>query len=130
MQLQHTALYAAMLGLMMIVLRMIVTIMRAKTGISIEHNGNMALAERIRWHGNFIKNVPMALILMGLAETGGASPTLLNASGVILIVSRILHPFGLKHDNAKAVLRIVSGVGTTLSILLCIGAILWQLYSK
>jgi uncharacterized protein len=130
MQLQHTALYAAMLGLMIIVLRMIVTIMRAKTGISIEHNGNMALAERIRWHGNFIENVPMALILMGLAETGGASPTLLNASGVILIVSRILHPFGLKHDNAKAVLRIVSGVGTTLSILLCIGAILWQLYSK
>jgi uncharacterized protein len=130
MQLQHTAFYAAILGLMMIVLRMIVTIMRAKTGISIEHNGNMALAERIRWHGNFIENVPMALILMGLAETGGASSTLLNASGIILLISRILHPFGLKHDNAKAVLRIVSGVGTTLSILLCIGAILWQLYSK
>jgi uncharacterized protein len=130
MQLEHTALYAAILGLMMIVLRMIVTIMRAKTGISIEHNGNMALAERIRWHGNFIENVPMALILMGLAESGGASPTLLNASGIILVISRILHPFGLSHDNANAVLRIVSGLGTTLAILLCIGVILWQLYAK
>lgn len=126
MQFQTTALYAALLAIVMIALRTIVTIMRAKTGISIEHNGNMALAERIRWHGNFIENVPVALILMGAAEAGGASPMLLNASGAILLVSRLLHPLGLRHDNAKAPLRIISGIGTTLAMVLTIGFILWQ----
>ena len=125
MQLQTTALYAALLGILMIVLRTIVTVMRAKTGISIEHNGNMALAERIRWHGNFIENVPMALILMAAAEVGGAPSALLNASGIILLAARIAHPFGLRHENAKAPLRIISGLGTTAAMLLTIGFILW-----
>lgn len=126
MQLQTTALYTALLAIMMIVLRTVVTIRRAKTGISIEHNGDMALAERIRWHGNFIENVPMALILLAVAEVGGAPAMLLNASGAILVVSRLLHPLGLRHDNAKAPLRIVSGIGTTAAMVLTIGFILWQ----
>lgn len=127
---QTTAFYAALLAVLMIVLRTIVTVVRAKTGISIEHNGNMALAERIRWHGNFIENVPMALILMGAAETGGAPLMLLNASGGILLVSRLLHPLGLRHDNAKAPLRIISGIGTTLAMVLTIGFILWRQFAN
>lgn len=127
MQLQTTALYTALLAIVMIVLRTVVTIRRAKTGISIEHNGDMALAERIRWHGNFIENVPMALILMAAAEAGGAPAMLLNASGAILVISRLLHPFGLRHDNTKAPLRIIAGVGTTAAMVLTIGFILWQL---
>lgn len=130
MIIQTTAFYAALLAIVMIALRTIVTVRRANTGISTEHNGDMALAERIRWHGNFIENVPMALILMAAAETGGASPMLLNASGAILLASRLLHPFGLRHDNAKAPLRIVSGIGTTLAVAICIGAIFWQIYSR
>ena len=126
MHMQTTALYAALLAIVMMVLRTLVTIVRARTGISIDHNGNMALAERIRWHGNFIENVPMALILMGAAETGGAPTMLLNASGSILLAARLAHPFGLRHDNAKAPLRIISGIGTTASMLLTIGYILWQ----
>ncbi len=130
MTLQITAFYAALLGIMMIVLRMVVTIVRARTNISIHHGDNLHLAERIRWHGNFIENVPMALILMGLAEAGGASVTLLTSAGAILVVSRLLHPFGLRHDNAKNPIRIVSGIGTTLAVAICIGAIFWQIYSR
>jgi len=120
-----TALYAALLGLMMIVLRMIVTVMRAKTGISIHHGDNIHLAERIRWHGNFIENVPMALLLMALVEAQDAPAWLLNASGGLLLVSRVMHPFGLRHDRAATPLRIVSGIGTTAAMLLCIGYVAW-----
>lgn len=120
-----TALYAALLGLMMIVLRMIVTVMRAKTGISIHHGDNIHLAERIRWHGNFIENVPMALLLMALVEAQDVPAWLLNASGGLLLVSRVMHPFGLRHDRAATPLRIVSGIGTTAAMLLCIGYVAW-----
>lgn len=126
MQFQITALYAAILAVMMIVLRTIVTVRRAKTGISIHHGDDMLLAERIRWHGNFVENVPMAVILMGLAEIGGASQELLHSAGGALVASRLLHPFGLRHDKAATPSRIISGVGTTAAMLVCIGFILWQ----
>jgi uncharacterized protein len=126
MQLQTTSLYASILALMLVVLSAMVIAARAKTKISIYHGENASLAVQIRRHGNFIEYVPMALIVMGLAEAGGASPLLLNSAGVILTASRLIHPFGLRHDKADTMPRIIGGTGTLIAILLCAGAILWQ----
>jgi uncharacterized protein len=127
MQMQITALYAAILALILVVLSVMVIAMRAQTKIALYHGDNLRLAERIRKHGNFTEYVPMALILMGLAEAGGARPVLLHAAGVILVASRLIHPLGIHHDKADALPRIVGGSGTLIAILLCTGAILWQL---
>jgi uncharacterized protein len=69
-----TGLYAIPLTLMMIGLSTHITMLRAKTGISIMDGGNTTLAERIRRHGNFIETVPMILLLMTLAELQGTAP--------------------------------------------------------
>ncbi|MEZ5789449.1 MAG: MAPEG family protein [Nitratireductor sp.] len=117
MTLHITALYAAVLALLMIALSTWVTLLRAKLQISILHGDSMALAERIRMHGNFIENVPMALIIMGLAETGGAPTTWVNAVGIMLVVGRLLHPLGMQHDKAATFTRIAGGLMTTLAVL-------------
>jgi uncharacterized protein len=115
-----TSLYAAPLALLAIGLSTHVTMLRAKTGISILDGGNMHLAERIRRHGNFTETVPVILLLMLLAELGGVGHMWLHASGSLSIVGRILHAAGLKHDYAKSPLRIAGGMSTTLATLIMI----------
>jgi len=126
MTLATTGIYAAILGIMFIVLRINVTIERAKTGISIMHRDNMVLAEKMRRFGNFIETVPFSLILLAIVETTGASTTILHAVGGLLLASRVLHPFGLNSENGKNPLRIVSGLMTSLSFAIASGFIFWS----
>ena len=121
-----TSVYAAILGLVAIFLSFHVIQLRAKSRVSLLDGGNTALKERIRRHGNFTEYVPLALILMGLAEAGGASATWLHVIGGILVVSRLIHPFGIKHDNASAPARIIGASGTQIAMLIAIGLIGWQ----
>ncbi|MCF6320593.1 MAG: MAPEG family protein [Rhizobiaceae bacterium] len=125
MTLAITGIYAAILGIMFVVLRINVTIERAKTGISIMHQDNMVLAEKMRRFGNFIETVPFALVLLAIVETTGASTAILHSVGALLLASRLLHPFGLNAENGKNPLRIVSGLMTTLSFAIASGYILW-----
>ena len=126
MTFQITSAYAAILGLVAIFLSFHVIRMRAKTKVSLLDGDNMALKECIRRHGNFTEYVPLTLILMGFAEAGGASFTWLHAIGGILLVSRLIHPFGIKHDNGSAPPRILGAAGTQIAMLLAMGLIGWQ----
>ena len=126
MTFQITSVYAAVLGLVAIFLSFQVIQMRAKTKISLLDGDNNALKECIRRHGNFIEYVPLALILMALAEGGGATPGWLHTIGGVLLVSRLIHPFGIKYDNGAAPARIIGAAGTQIAMLLAIGLIGWQ----
>ncbi len=121
-----TGLYASLLALLLIVLGARVSILRARTGVSILHGDNMELAERIRIHANLAESLPVALILMGIAEAQGASATVMHSMGIILLVSRLVHPFGIRHDKANEVLRGVGSAGTTIAQLIAIGYIAWR----
>ena len=59
------------------------------------------------------RSVPTALILMMLAEGMGTPATWLHVSGALLLIGRVVHPFGLVPDNAGHPLRYV-GNGTNL----------------
>lgn len=125
MTLHITSLYASVLGLMMIGLSLAVSVKRGKTGIAILHGDNMDLAITMRRYGNFIEVVPFGLLLLALMEAGGASSTLVHLSGALLLVSRILHPFGLTVTNPKHPLRIVGGVLAQISALIAIAFLVW-----
>lgn len=127
MTLPITSIYAAALAVILLALTYHVIFGRAKTGVSILHGGDMALATRMRRHGNFVETVPLALIVMALAELGGANATALHVAGVLLVLGRIAHPIGLDPDVATKPLRIIGGVASHLSIALCAGLIAWQL---
>ena len=120
MQLEITSLYAAVATILFLVLTYRTIIMRANKKISILHNGDMDLALRMRQHGNFIENVPLALILMGIVEIQGAGNVWLHTIGILLIVARIMHPIGLKIENPAHPLRILGGLGTHAALLIAV----------
>ena len=115
---------------MMIGLYAYVSALRARTSTSILDGGNIALAERIRRHGNFIENVPMALLLMVFAEAGGTAPIWIHAAGLGLIGGRILHPIGLHHDRPTAFARIAGGSLTWISMLISMANIVINQWAR
>jgi uncharacterized protein len=96
------------------------------TGVSFGDGGNALLLQRIRQHGNCAEWSAIMLILMILAEGMGTPAMWLHISGVLLLVGRIAHPFGLVPDTAGHPLRYV-GNGTnilaTLNAMVCIACI-------
>jgi uncharacterized membrane protein YecN with MAPEG domain len=108
-----TPLYAVPLAVILLILWIRISSVRAATKISYGDGGNAELLQRVRQHGNFIEWVPFVLILMMLAEGMGAPAMYIHISGVLLVIGRIAHPFGLKPDNAAHPLRYV-GNGTNI----------------
>ena len=129
MTLQITALYGAILTLMYLGLTFYVIKSRVAADQSILHGDDMQLATKIRRHGNFAEFVPMALIVMALAEMGGGNPVALNAAGIILVVARAVQPFGMDPVKANKPARIIGGVGTHLSMLICVALIFMAQFS-
>jgi uncharacterized protein len=112
MTLHITALYAALIGLWAVVLSNYVSINRGKYKILHGDGGNAEMAAIIRRHGNLTEYVPLALILLGLAEVSGLSSTWMHVLGILLVVSRLIHPFGVSVSNPGSPLRIIGTVGT------------------
>lgn len=106
---QVTMLAAGVLGLLVVVLGLRVSAARRKFGISLGDGGNPVLQERIRAHGNAVETIPLALILLLLAEQTNGAIWLVIGLAVLLVVSRILHPIGiaLPAPNAPRVIGII-----------------------
>lgn len=127
MQLPVTALYTGLLAIFALYLSFQAGSARGKAGASILFGDpvNMELAEKVRRHQNFLEYVPMVLILMALIEINGGSGIYLHVVGVLLIVSRIAHAIGLKHDNMGHPGRAIGAGGTALITLVSAGYAIW-----
>lgn len=123
-----TPIYALALVPIFLVLWIKVSSTRAASGVSFGDGGNPALLHRMRQHGNFIEWVPFVLILMILAEGMGTSAIYLHISGVLLVIGRIAHPFGLKPDNAGHPLRYVGNGSNLLAVLVASAGIAASLF--
>ena len=128
MSLPITALYASILMIFALALSFKAGGFRGKTGISVGHGEpvNMDLTERVRIHQNFLEYVPMAIILMGIIELNGGNVTFLHVFGVVLIIARIAHAIGLKHDNMAHPGRAIGAGGTALISLVAALYALWM----
>ncbi len=122
-----TPLYAALLGLVLLVLSgRVIAVVRAKGEINLGDGGNPDFQVAIRQHGNFIEYVPLILILIGFAEAGGASNAWIHGLGGALLVGRIAHPLGLKPTPGPNVLRFVGTVLTLVALLVSAILVLMQ----
>lgn len=128
MALPITALFAGLLTIFALVLSGYAGGFRGKSGISILFGSpeNMELAERVRIHQNFLEYVPLALIMMGLIEINGGNTTFLYVFGVVLVISRIAHAIGLKHDNMAHPGRVIGAGGTALMSLVAAIYAIWM----
>ena len=127
MQLAITALYAGILSIFALALSFVAGSFRGKVGVSVLFGepANMELAQKVRVHQNFLEYVPLLLILMAAVELNGGSATFLHVVGVALIVSRIAHAVGLKHDNMAHPGRAIGAGGTALLTLAAAGYAIW-----
>jgi len=128
MSLPITALYAGILMIFALALSFRAGGFRGKTGISVLFGepANMELIERVRVHQNFLEYVPMAIILMGIIELNGGNATFLHVFGVVLIIARIAHAIGLKHDNMGHPGRAIGAGGTALISVIAALYALWM----
>jgi len=117
-----TGLYAALCAVIVLALALRVIALRRSTKTGIGDGGDRRLARAIRVHGNAIEYVPLALILMLVAEQGGASSTLLHGCGIALVLARIAHALGLARTAGLSVGRRL-GVATTFGVILLLAGV-------
>lgn len=123
MSMPITLTYASIFALFALVLSFRAGSFRGKAGISVLFGdpANMELAERVRVHQNFLEYVPMILIVMGAIEANGGSSVFLYLVGGLLIIARIAHAVGLKHEDMAHKGRFVGAAGTALITLAAAG---------
>lgn len=73
--------------------------LRVKAKVLIGDGGNALLAARIRAQLNYMEYTPLVLILLGLIEFARGTHVWLWAAGIIYIIGRILHPFGMDRQS-------------------------------
>ena len=121
MQLPITLMYAGIFAIFALVLSFRAGSARGKAGASILFGEpvNMKLAEKVRVHQNFLEYVPMFLIVFAALEMSGVSALFLYIVGDLMIISRIAHAIGLKHDNMAHIGRLIGAGGTALITFVC-----------
>ena len=90
---------------------------RFSNNISLGDGGDKELLNRIRGHGNFIEQVPIALILLLLNDLNGLSNTAMYSLGGVLLVSRTVHYLMITTRSLPMILRPLSMIGTLGTIL-------------
>jgi hypothetical protein len=88
-----------------------VSLLRRRHKISIGHGGQSAIATRMRAHANYIEYAPFFLILLALIEMARGSLGWLWIAGILFILGRLAHAFGMDRAGANA-LR-VGGIAVT-----------------
>ncbi|MCX8505246.1 MAG: MAPEG family protein [Alphaproteobacteria bacterium] len=107
-----TPIYAALLGFIFIFLSLRTVRMRGKYKIGIGDGGHPELQRQIRVHGNFAENTPIALILTGMAELQATAGVVLHLLGLMLLLGRILHAYGVSQSKERFIFRQIGMVLT------------------
>jgi uncharacterized membrane protein YecN with MAPEG domain len=119
-----TSIYAALIGLLIIILSLNVALRRMRTQIAIGTGDNDYLIRAIRAQANLIEYAPITLILLFLAELNGTSALMLNCYGITFIVARLFHALGLYLSSGPSWPRFI---GVNLTWLVIFGLSVWNL---
>ncbi len=106
------ALYVGIFGILLIVLSLRVSLVRRDARVALGDGDNEVLLRRIRAHGNFVEFVPIALLLLALAEHTGMGSLLIHLFGLVLLAARISHAYGICQTNEIFVFRMFGTVAT------------------
>ncbi len=112
-----TALYAGLLAPIFVVLALRVIGLRRGAQVAVGGGGDKVLLRRMRVHANFAEYVPLALVLLVLAESLKTDPRILHALGICLIIGRISHAYGMSQSKETFAFR-VSGMALTFATLI------------
>jgi hypothetical protein len=89
-----TAFYAALCGVLLLLLSGRVVLIRRNRKISLGSGGDAALEQAIRVQANLAEYMPIALILLLALELNHGSTGLLQVLGGGFVLGRLLHAWG------------------------------------
>jgi uncharacterized protein len=123
-----TATYLAVLALIYTALSVRVVGMRRGKRIGFGDGENASLRAAIRAHAHFAEYVPIIVLMLAALELIGASVVQLHMLLATLVVSRLLHPFGLhaKPGTAQFFVGRVLGMALTLFVMVTSALMLLQ----
>lgn len=107
-----TPIYAALLGLLFIVLSVRVIRLRRSHKVAIGAQGDKAVERAMRVHANFAEYAPFALLLIFMLELKGVAGVWIHILGLMLLVGRALHAYGVSRPDEDFRFR-VSGMSLT-----------------
>lgn len=105
-------LYAGLVALVYLALGVRVIVLRWRYRVGAGDGGERVLAKAIRVHGNAAEYVPLALVLLLLADLCGAPRALLHGCGIVFVAARLLHAFGLTRTSGPSWPRALGVLGT------------------
>ncbi len=127
--LKLTAFYVAINAAILLGLAANVIRMRWRTRTPILDAGKPEMIRAIRAHANAAETIPIALILLLIANALGAGELIIHAIGVPLTAGRLLHAAGLLTTTSTSFGRFAGTTLTALAILIGIVASLWLIFA-
>lgn len=124
-----TTLYAGLLAILYLILTAYVIRGRYQHLVGLGDGGNPELARRIRMHGNFAEFVPFALLLLFMLDYGRTQPLIVHCLGIMLMVGRLAHVWGLCTSESASAGRMIGMILTLVMIGVCAILLLWNFFA-
>ncbi len=105
-------LYAALLALLFIYLSAQTIKVRRRVRVAVGDGGNSEMLRAMRVHANFAEYVPFTLVLLGMLELQASPAWVLHALGVLLLVARCSHAYGVSQSEENFRFRVLGMMGT------------------
>jgi len=112
-----TPLYAALLGLMFVVLSVRTIRLRRRYRIAIGDGRNTLLQRAMRVNANFAEYVPLVLLLIWFVELHDGPRLHVHALGIALLCGRLLHAWGVSQEKENYRYRIL-GMMLTFAVMI------------
>ncbi len=105
-------LYASLLALLFVALSVRVIRVRRRRQIALGDAGDAALLRAIRVHSNFAEYVPLCLFMIYLVETQIGWALLVHGLGLVLVLARLSHAYGVSQARENLRFRVFGMLGT------------------
>jgi uncharacterized membrane protein YecN with MAPEG domain len=119
-----TLTFAGALALLVLWLAFRVSRVRMSDKVMVGDGGNPLLLARMRAQANFVEYTPFVLILMALIEMAGGSAWWLRGIGVVYVIARVLHAFGMDKQTMPNPLR---AIGALVTWVVLLGLAIWAI---
>ena len=93
---------------------------RMATGVMLGDGGDPRVIAKMRAQANFLEYTPIVLILLALIEFAAGTHTWLWLAGIVYLLARLAHVFGLERQGTNP-LRLI-GIGGTMIVMLGLAA--------
>jgi len=112
------ALWVGLHLILLLVLSVLVVRQRRAHGVVLGDDNIPELTQAVRAFGNATEYVPGGLIAIAVLALAGATPMVVHAVGLTLLVGRVAHAVGLSRHGGSSVLRSAGVIATWLAYIL------------